>query len=58
MDERLELEGLLDAHAAEALRLEIQRVARGCGVELVAVRIEPASGPPPSDGRVSLRRRP
>ena len=49
MDERLEFEGLLDAHAAEALRLEIQRIARGCGVELVAVRVEPAGGPPPSD---------
>jgi len=49
MDERLEFEGLLDAHAAEALRLEIQRIARGCGVELVAVRVEPAGGPAPSD---------
>ena len=46
MEERLEFEGLLDAHAAEALRLEIQRVARDCGVELVAVRIGPAGGPP------------
>jgi hypothetical protein len=49
VDERLEFEGLLDAHAAEALRLEIQRVARDCGVELVAVQVEPASGPLPSD---------
>ena len=49
MDERLEFEGLLDAHAAEVLRLEVRRIARGCGVELVAVRIEPASEPSPSD---------
>ena len=48
MDERLEFEGLLDAHAAEALRLEVQRIARRCGVELVAVRIEPVSEPPSS----------
>jgi len=49
VDERLEFEGLLDAHAAEALRLEVQRIAQRCGVELVAVRIEATGESPPSD---------
>jgi hypothetical protein len=49
VDERLEFEGLLDAHAAEALRLEVRRIAERCGVELVAVRIEPAREPAASD---------
>jgi hypothetical protein len=39
--EILEIIGALDAHAAEALRLQIHRLARQHGVELEAVAIEP-----------------
>jgi hypothetical protein len=41
--ESLELTADLDAHAAEALRLEIRRLARRHGLE-VGVRIEPEAG--------------
>ena len=40
---RLEMTGELDAHAAEALRLMIRRLARQHGVELVELTIEPAA---------------
>jgi hypothetical protein len=38
--ERLEMSGDLDAHAAEALRLMIRRLARRHGVDLVELTIE------------------
>ena len=37
--EQLELEGDLDPHEAEMLRLELQRLARRHGVELAALEI-------------------
>jgi anti-anti-sigma regulatory factor len=37
---RLELEGELDAHTAEALRLQIRRLARQHGLERLDVKIE------------------
>lgn len=39
--ETLEITGALDPHAAEALRLEIRRLARQHGIELGRVTIEP-----------------
>ena len=39
----VELVGTLDAHAAEALRLQIRRLARQHGVDLTAMWIELAS---------------
>jgi hypothetical protein len=44
----LRVAGALDRHAAEALRLELRRLARAHGVEL-EVRVEKApAAPPPS----------
>jgi hypothetical protein len=44
----LRVAGALDRHAAEALRLELRRLARAHGVE-VEVRVEKApAAPPPS----------
>jgi hypothetical protein len=37
--EELDLEGDLDAHEAEALRLEIKRLARRYGVEIESLEI-------------------
>ncbi len=45
---RLELVGDLDAHAAEALRLQIRRLARQHGIELVELTIEPDADDAPS----------
>ena len=47
-DELYELRvvGALDRHAAEALRLELRRLARAHGAELV-VRVEKAPAEPP-----------
>jgi hypothetical protein len=42
----LRVVGALDRHAAEALRLELRRLARARGVELV-VRVEKAPAEPP-----------
>jgi type IV pilus biogenesis protein CpaD/CtpE len=36
----LEVTGEMDRHAAEALRLEILRLAKGLGIELDEIRIE------------------
>jgi len=47
MDE-LELEGDLDPHEAEMLRVELQRLARRHGVELGRLEIRTTPGPPPS----------
>ena len=47
MDE-LELEGDLDPHEAEMLRIELQRLARRHGVELSALEIRPKPADPPS----------
>ena len=44
----VELIGTLDAHAAEALRLQIRRLARQHGIELVELTIEPDADDPPS----------
>jgi hypothetical protein len=47
--DELELEGDLDPHEAEMLRVELKRLARRHGVELGALEIRPAqAGPPPS----------
>jgi hypothetical protein len=46
MDE-LELEGDLDPHETEMLRIELQRLARRHGVELSALEIRPKSADPP-----------
>jgi hypothetical protein len=40
--ERIEIGGDLDRHAAEALRLEVERLARKTGVNVGKVRIEQA----------------
>jgi hypothetical protein len=45
---RVEVEGDLDEHAAEALRLQIRRLARQHGLALCDVRIEPSPEAPPS----------
>lgn len=37
---RIEITGDLDRHAVEALRLEICRLAKRCGVEIKEFRIE------------------
>ena len=47
--DELELEGDLDPHEAEMLRLEVQRLARRHGVELGALEIR--SEPPAPSGR-------
>ena len=39
----LEIIGEMDRHAAEALRLEILRLARGIGIEVEEIRIEKAA---------------
>ena len=44
----LEAVGELDAHAAEALRLEIRRLARRHGIDPDDIRIEFEDEPPPS----------
>jgi hypothetical protein len=46
--DEIELEGDLDPHEAEMLRVELQRLARRHGVELGALEIRPASPGPPS----------
>ena len=38
--ERLEIRGQFGSHALEALRLELQRLARRCGCEVIDIRIE------------------
>jgi type IV pilus biogenesis protein CpaD/CtpE len=40
--------GELDAHAAEALRLQIRRLARQHGIDLVEMRVEPDADEQPS----------
>ena len=47
--EELELEGDLDPHEAEMLRLELRRLARRHGVELSALEIRPE---PPSSAQL------
>jgi uncharacterized protein (DUF58 family) len=47
-DERLEVVGDLDAAAAEALRLEIRRLARRHGVAVLELRIDRQSSEPGS----------
>ena len=46
--ERLEAEGELDAHAAEALRVQIRRLARLHGVELGELTISREADETPS----------
>lgn len=46
--DEIELEGDLDPHEAEVLRVELQRLARRHGVELGALEIRPTSPGPPS----------
>jgi hypothetical protein len=46
--DEIELEGDLDPHEAEMLRLELRRLARRHGIELGAVEIRPAAPGPPS----------
>ena len=38
--ETIEITGDLGSHAVEALRLEIQRLARHCGLDITEIRIE------------------
>jgi hypothetical protein len=47
--DELELEGDLDPHEAEMLRLELRRLARRHGVELTTleIRTDPTPPPPP-----------
>ncbi|HXD98808.1 MAG TPA: hypothetical protein VN646_19815 [Candidatus Acidoferrum sp.] len=45
---QVQLVGDLDAHAAEALRLQIRRLARQHGVDLTAVTIETEPDEPTS----------
>jgi hypothetical protein len=46
--DELELEGDLDPHEAEMLRVELKRLARRHGVELGAIEIRSERTPPPS----------
>jgi hypothetical protein len=46
--DELELEGDLDPHEAEMLRVELQRLARRHGVELGVLEIRPTPPDPPS----------
>jgi hypothetical protein len=46
--DELQLEGDLDQHEAEMLRIELQRLARRHGVELSALEIRPTPVDPPS----------
>jgi len=46
--DEIELEGDLDPHEAEMLRVELQRLARRHGVELGALEFRPTSPGPPS----------
>ena len=46
--DELELEGDLDPHEAEMLRLELQRLARRHGVELSTLEIRSEPTPPPA----------
>ena len=46
--DELHLEGDLDPHEAELLRLEVRRLARRHGVELADVLIRPEGTGPPS----------
>jgi hypothetical protein len=41
--ETIEITGELGSHAVEALRLEIQRLARHCGLDVAEIRIETES---------------
>jgi hypothetical protein len=41
--ETIEITGDLGSHAVEALRLEIQRLARRCGLDVAEIRIETES---------------
>jgi hypothetical protein len=41
--ETIEITGDLGSHAVEALRLEIQRLARRCGLDVTEIRIETES---------------
>ena len=47
-DQQLEVRGTMDRHAAEALRLEILRLARRYDVEVKAIRVER-----PEEGRLA-----
>jgi hypothetical protein len=47
-DDELELEGALDPHQAEELRLQLQRLARRHGVTLERLEIRPQTPGPPS----------
>ena len=38
--ETIEIRGDLGSHSVEALRLEIQRLARHCGLDVTEIRIE------------------
>ena len=49
--EQLELEGDLDPHEAEMLRLELQRLARRHGVELETLEIRADPTLPPASER-------
>ena len=46
--DELELEGDLDPHEAEMLRLELQRLARRHGVQITALEIRSEPTPPPA----------
>jgi len=48
LDDELELEGTLDPHEAEELRLQLQRLARRHGVTLDRLEIRPREPGPPS----------
>jgi len=39
-DRRVEIRGTMDRHAAEALRLELLRLARRYDIEVKAIRVE------------------
>jgi hypothetical protein len=47
-DDELELEGDLDPHEAEELRLQLQRLARRHGITLDRLEIRPQKPGPPS----------
>src|SRR5204862_6724071 len=51
--DRIEIGGTLDVYAAEALTLEIQRLARDCGIEVTLT----LAGPRPAPARASSRAR-
>ena len=53
----IELDGPIGSHTVEAVRLEIRRLARACGLDLVDVRVETRGKGPQARARASASAR-